>query len=394
MTCTASGVAVRGPYANLGYVAAIAPVGPPLYDADHSNYNGVVPGIDLEMHTNGQDADAAPGPFIAAGATVTWTYALTNTGEVTLTAVTVIDDLLGEVCAFDELAAGAAETCTQTGVAVEGQYASAATAVGHWPDSNQPGLQGTVSDSDASHYLGYGTAPGIEVIKFTAGERAAGAPGVLLQPGSTVTWTYQVTNIGNTDLLSITVVDDREGTVACATALPPQGWASCTLTGTVGVGQYANVVTATAASYPEGLPVTSTARSHYYGYAPGLVLEKRTLGYDADTPPGPAIAPGNAVTWTYEVSNTGNVTLEDVTVTDDRVAAQEIDCGDGNNVIASLGAGSATTCTATGVAASGSYANVGTAVVAYGGVTYEVSDPSHYSGTFYVFLPVVLRMSP
>jgi len=51
---------------------------------------------------------------------------------------------------------------------------------------------------------------------------------------------------------------------------------------------------------------------------PGIAVVKKTNDVDAEFPPGPYLVVGTPVTWTYEVSNTGTVTLENVTVTDDR----------------------------------------------------------------------------
>src|SRR5690606_18631557 len=57
---------------------------------------------------------------------------------------------------------------------------------------------------------------------------------------------------------------------------------------------------------------------------------------------------GDEITYTYVVRNTGNVTLTDVTITDDKIDAGQIGCGDGTNVIAELQPGSAAVeCTAT-----------------------------------------------
>ena len=54
--------------------------------------SAVTPAIDIEKATNGEDADSPTGPIIAVGGTVTWTYVVTNTGNVALTNVTVSDD--------------------------------------------------------------------------------------------------------------------------------------------------------------------------------------------------------------------------------------------------------------------------------------------------------------
>ena len=73
---------------------------------------------------------------------------------------------------------------------------------------------------------------------------------------------------------------------------------------------------------------------------------------------------GDPVTWTYRVDNTGNVPLTNVTVTDDQLRdAADIDCGapDNDNVIATWRWTPVVTCTATGTAVAGQYANIGTA---------------------------------
>jgi hypothetical protein len=50
---------------------------------------------------------------------------------------------------------------------------------------------------------------------------------------------------------------------------------------------------------------------------PGIHIEKATNGEDADNPTGPVVPVGSTVTFTYDVSNTGNVPLANVIVTDD-----------------------------------------------------------------------------
>jgi len=51
-----------------------------------------LPELSIEKSTNGQDADAAPGPAIPAGDAVIWTYDATNTGPVTVYDIVVTDD--------------------------------------------------------------------------------------------------------------------------------------------------------------------------------------------------------------------------------------------------------------------------------------------------------------
>ena len=64
-------------------------------------------------------------------------------------------------------------------------------------------------------------------------------------------------------------------------------------------------VPAVAATFPA--PALGATQATYY-VAPN--------GDDANSSPGPQIAPGSPVTWTYTVTNTGDVALSNVQVTD------------------------------------------------------------------------------
>ena len=74
---------------------------------------------------------------------------MTNTGNVTLTEIIVMDDREGEVaCPHTVLAPGATMTCTASGSAMTGQYANVATVSGRRPGGE------LVWATDTSHYRG------------------------------------------------------------------------------------------------------------------------------------------------------------------------------------------------------------------------------------------------
>ncbi len=78
-----------------------------------------------------------------------WTYVVTNTGDVDLTGVSVVDDQgVTVTCPQDTLAVGESMTCTASGIAVKGQYANLGTTEGTAPDGT------VVTDTDPSHYFG------------------------------------------------------------------------------------------------------------------------------------------------------------------------------------------------------------------------------------------------
>lgn len=108
------------------------------------------------------------------------------------------------------------------------------------------------------------------------------------------------------------------------------------------------------------------------GENPAIDIEKATNGVDADMAPGPSLFVGSSVEWTYVVENIGDVVLSDIVVTDN--VTGDI-C-----TIGTLAPGASYTCTATGIAESGQYANLGTVTGEYCDVTVSDTDPSHYYG--------------
>ena len=60
-----------------------------------------------------------------------------------------------------------------------------------------------------------------------------------------------------------------------------------------------------------------TDPSNHFGVTGGIDIEKATNGFDADNPTGPAIVVGDTATFTYVVTNTGNLPMGNVVVTDD-----------------------------------------------------------------------------
>ena len=168
VVCTANGVAVEGPYQNLGSATGTPPVGDPVSGSDPSHYFGVAAGLDIEKSTNGEDADDPPGPNIPVGEPVDWTYTVVNTGNVPLTAVTVEDDQPGVIpdCPFDTLGPGEQRECTASGVAVVGQYQNIGIANG------SPPVGDPVGDSDPSHYFGLLAGPLFED-GFESGDTSA-----------------------------------------------------------------------------------------------------------------------------------------------------------------------------------------------------------------------------
>ena len=196
--------------------------------------------------------------------------------------------------------------------------------------------------------------PALTLVKFTNGQVAADPNGTdvpQLKPGDPVTWTYQVTNTGNVSIAkaNVAVTDDQTGITpvfekelsgngdamfdpgevwlytASSTAVnlqsPPAGVKTvlnaCTMQGTQ-PARTAYINHATAA-----IPgASATAASSYCNPPnPGVTIVKYTNSALAADPNGtdvPELRPGDPVTWTYKVTNTGDVSIPkaDVVVTD------------------------------------------------------------------------------
>jgi hypothetical protein len=132
-------------------------------------------------------------------------------------------------------------------------------------------------------------------------------------------------------------------------------------------GSPAEVCLATDAS------VDLTIDFGFVAVAPAIAIVKKTNGTDNNSPTGPVVPVGSTVTWTYEVTNTGNVPLFNVTVTDDQGVA--VSCPKTTLIV-----GESMTCTGSGIATAGQYRNLGIATGSYNGTTVRAEDPDHYFG--------------
>ncbi len=276
------------------------------------------PEIVVKKYTNGFDADLITGPFVPVGSTVTWTYVITNSGNQTLTQVTLNDDKLpGTVTAclpqagLSALTPGAAITCTATGIAVAGQYTNLATVTGTY-DIEQGRV---VTDEDPSHY--FGDLPKIKITKYTNGEDADLPTGPKVVAGSTVTWTYRVTNTGNVPLRDFDLIDDKIGQINPVNCSPSPlpvfavgAVTLCTATGIAILGQYENDSVVTAVYTPtqppgpdlpnspppftSSIPVSDSNPSHYYSL-PSSLGDRVWLDANRDGQQGsPGAEPGIA----------------------------------------------------------------------------------------------------
>ncbi|MFC4224493.1 DUF11 domain-containing protein [Lysinibacter cavernae] len=400
VTCTTSADAVStenaamypdGVYKNTGRVTGqgtISRAGASSIDPSHYLGRALAPSIEVEKRTNGELATAAADAvLIGLGEDVTWTYVVTNTGDTPLVDLRLLDDVEGAVtCPVTSLLPGASTTCTleATDGAVRDDYENTATVSGQPADDAGDPISGEsrVDDQDVSHY--FGAESEISLSKFTQ-EQAVSDPtssGPFVENGVDVTWTYVVTNSGNTTLQNIAVSDDMEGAIVCPnTELAPLASMTCELTGTALPGQYRNTGSVSADG-PEK-SVSDDDPSAYFGSVPAIDLVKKVNGNAVTTLDDPEwILTGESATFEYTVTNIGNVALNGISLADDIEGA--VNCP-----ATSLGIGESMDCTLDAVAVAGPYVNVATATGAgpdtvtsggsiVAGKTVQADDSAHY----------------
>lgn len=231
-----------------------------------------------------------------------------------------------------------------------------------------------VPGEDTATAFMYLPDPAIDIEKSTNGEDADTPTGPILEMGDSVTWEYVITNTGANTLSNIVVNDDKIGAITLPqTTLEPGASMSATESSTVtAYGQYANLATVDGDFV--GIPVTDNDPSHYLAPEanPDISIEKHTNGVDADNPRGPYLNMGDTVNWEYIVTNTGDVTLSNIVVIDDKIGAITLPK-------TTLEPGESMTGTDTGTVTDyGQYENEAEVTGDYNAITFSDIDPSHY----------------
>jgi uncharacterized repeat protein (TIGR01451 family) len=139
------------------------------------------------------------------------------------------------------------------------------------------------------------------------------APGPVAQVGQNVRFRFIVSNTGATTLTGFTLTDNVYSTAGCAlpASLAPGATASCTIGPLAATaGQHTNIGTVTSSG------LTATDPANYFGEGPGIQVVKT-----ADTDEAQV---GDVVTYTYVVTNIGNVTLTGVMLEDDIIGVIDL----------------------------------------------------------------------
>jgi uncharacterized repeat protein (TIGR01451 family) len=291
---------------------------------------------------------SSDGRYSAPGQTIDYSYLIKNTGNVSLSPVTLTDPMLGLQglnCPDETLFPGVSETCTATYTTTladvqAGAITNTATATGT-PTCGGPKVWAT---SSARVFDEHNAAISLKKSATVVGS----SDGRYSAPGQTIDYSYLITNTGNVALNPVTLLDPKPGLedLSCPdTALFPGISETCTATYTttqadVDAGSISNTATATGKA-PCGQMVWATSSAKVYAdHHPAISLTKSATVVGSSD--GRYSAPGQTIDYSYLVTNTGNVTLDPVTLADPLPALRGLSCPD-----TSLAPGGSETCTAT-----------------------------------------------
>lgn len=260
------------------------------------------------------DADSPPGSFVPQGTNPQFRFTVRNTGNLALTNVRVNDNVFGLVIVIPSMAPGASASTTVVGIWALGQQSNTATAT----------CNEGVSDVDPAYWFGEeAPTPEIDVGKEVSNDNGvtwqdADVPtGPFVPNGTNPRFRFTVTNTGLVPLTNVQVTDNVYGLIGTIANLAHDAFSSWIIIGTWASGQQVNTVTATC---NEGVSATDPA--YWFGVSPAIAIEKYVsvdngaTWLEADTPPGPLLPAGITPQFKIVVTNTGDVTLTNIQVTD------------------------------------------------------------------------------
>ena len=251
------------------------------------------------------------------GETITYTYKVTNSGEVSLSAVSATDDKLGPISLGKDVLAPGETTTGMAQITVSpdlfpGPIVNTATVSAQVGDGSQ------VTDSASASVALVSKPAGIKIELVAQDSRGFPiSPFDPLTVGEEITYVYTITNTGEAPLGHLSLRDERVGEIALSrTGLDP--WESLTGSFTVTIteadlpGAFSDTVTVTATD-PSGNTIEASDTLVLYGLSSSGDLElTKTCSTDK-------AAVGDVITYTYTITNIGQTTITDLVLTDDHL---------------------------------------------------------------------------
>ncbi|WP_353129258.1 DUF7507 domain-containing protein, partial [Parapedobacter pyrenivorans] len=279
------------------------------------------PSFTISKVLTGINGAAGTTAYNAVGDELEYIITVANTGNVTLGSITVNDALTGLTETVSSLAPGADSVLTtvytiQQSDLDAGVVLNTATATGEGPsgDTVDP-----TDPSDGQETITATQAPSFTISKVLTGINGAAGTTAYNAVGDELEYIITVANTGNVTLGSITVNDALTGLTETVSSLAPGADSVLTTVYTIqqydlDAGSVLNTATATGED-PAGNQLNPTdpvsgEETTLATRQAGLSLTKKVISE------GPYRV-GNDITYEIVATNTGNVTLTDVNVTDD-----------------------------------------------------------------------------
>ena len=273
----------------------------------------------------------------SAGDTISYSFAVYNTGDQTVTGITISDPLVTVSGGPIDLASGASDTTTFTGTYTVTQsdvdagsvtnsaYVSGTDANG-WSVSD---TSGTAQNNDISTIVTLTASPSIALIK--GGVLNDGGNGA--NAGDTISYNFTVTNTGNVTLSNIRISDLMLGGILTGgpISLAPGATNRFSFTGIytltaadITAGSVSNTATVTGSSPGNTADVTDTSGTSETNDTNTIVslnispsIEGWKLSTITDLDSSGGLSAGDIIVYTISVKNTGNVVLTNVGVQSD-----------------------------------------------------------------------------
>jgi uncharacterized repeat protein (TIGR01451 family) len=270
------------------------------------------------------DKSASPMNYSSVGESIQYTYQLKNNGNVALSGPFSVSDDKATVSCPEEpasLSPSSSLTCTASYVITEDDLITGSVtniAIAYAEGGN------IVSNTDSVTIEGPKANPDIQLVKEVAAVNGDPSVSNFSQSGDTITYKFTVTNTGNVELTNITISDPAASVSGGPISLAAGASDNSTFTATyvitqadVDAGAFTNTANVTGTP-PTGDPVTAQDSATVEGptASPDIQLIKEVIAVNGDTSSTVFFNPGDVVTYAFTVTNTGNVVLTNVIVTD------------------------------------------------------------------------------
>ena len=232
---------------------------------------------------------------VVKGQQVTYSYKVMNTGDVNVQNCQVNDSVLGNIGAPFNLAIGAMNTVMTT-VPINSDVTNTATVTCDVP-TTMPSTTNALSNQVTVMIVN----PAVTIAKSVSKTKVIA--------GQQVTYSYKVTNTGDVALTNCNIDDSILGSVGTVNFGLGVGGMTTETTMTAINSQVTNDATVTC-DEPQSMTTTSATSNQVTVMiaSPAVTIEKsvdQTM-----------VSPGTLVTYSYKVTNTGDVSIEDCQVND------------------------------------------------------------------------------